>query len=79
MAEFAPTSYSELAAVIANLPLLLREARRARRLSMRAAADQLDMSFSTVRRIEEGRDCELSNAVAVLHWLDGTDGGESGE
>ncbi len=64
------TPYAELAQVIASLPMLLRETRRARGLSMRAAARELSMSFSTVYRIEEGNDCALSNAVAVLRWLD---------
>lgn len=66
------TPYAELADVIANLPLLLREARRARGLSMRAAANQLGMSLATVSRMEAGNDCALSNAVAVLRWLDRT-------
>lgn len=70
MSHERPTPYVELAQVIANLPLLLREARRARGLSLRKAAVELDMSQSTVMRIEEGRDCALSNAVAVLRWLD---------
>lgn len=63
------TPYSELADLLGHLPLLLREARRQRRLSVRAAATQLGMSFSTVSRIESGDDCVLSNAVAVLRWL----------
>lgn len=64
------TPYSELADVIGQLPLLLREARRARGLSQRAAAAQLGCSFATVSRVEAGEDCVLSNAVAVLRWLD---------
>jgi len=64
------TTYTELAAVLAALPLLLREARRSRQLSMRGAATQLGMSQSTVMRIEAGEDCALSNAAAVLRWLD---------
>lgn len=67
-----PTPYAEMAEVIARLPMLLREARRARGLSLRAAARQLGMSFSTVTRMEAGEDCALSNAVAVLRWLDQT-------
>ncbi len=66
----APTPYPEIADVLGRLPVLLREARRARRLSVRAAAAQLGMSFATVSRIEAGEDCVLSNAVAVLRWLD---------
>lgn len=64
------TTYAELAAVLDALPMLMREARRHRRVSMRVAGDQIGISFSTVCRIEEGaRDCALSSAVAVLHWL----------
>lgn len=65
-----PTPYAELADVVGNLPLLLREARRARGLSQRAAATEIGVAFSTVHRIEAGQDCVLSNAVAVLRWLD---------
>lgn len=64
------TPYAELADVIAHLPVLLREARRQRRLSMRAAASEIGCSFSTVSRIEAGHDGAVSNAVAVLRWLD---------
>lgn len=64
------TPYTELAEVLNALPLLLREARRARGLSQRATADQLGFNFSTVSRIEAGRDCVLSHASAVLRWLD---------
>lgn len=62
-------SYAELAGVLAALPLLLREARRQRRLSVRAAAEEINCSFSTISRIEAGNDCALSNAAAVLRWL----------
>jgi transcriptional regulator with XRE-family HTH domain len=72
MARDHPTSYQELADVLKTLPLLLREARRARGLSQRATAEQIGMSFATVSRIEEGRDGMVSNAVAVLAWLDQT-------
>lgn len=67
------TSYAELSELIGYLPLLMREARRQRRLSQRAAAEQIGCSFSTVSRMEGGEDCALSNAVAVLRWLDGPD------
>lgn len=70
MSDGALTSYAELADMLASLPMLLREARRARRLSVRAAAREMNMSFATVSRIENGEDCVLSNAVTVLRWLD---------
>lgn len=64
------TRYAELAEVVDNLPILLREARRDRGLSMRAAAREISIALSTVDRIERGEDCTLSSAVAVLRWLD---------
>lgn len=66
--ELSP--YVELVEVLGLLPVLLREARRVRRLSLRAAAAQVGCSPSTLQRIEEGQDCALSNAVAELGWLD---------
>lgn len=71
----ALTPYGELADVIAALPLLLREARRARGLSVRATALQLGISFATVSRMEAGEDCMLSNVVAVMRWLGQPTGG----
>lgn len=65
-----PTPYPELAEVLASLPLLVREARRARRLSQRAAAEQMGVSFSTISRAERGADLILSHAVAMVRWLD---------
>lgn len=64
------STYTELAGVLAAVPLLLREARRQRQVSAREAAEQLGMSFPTVARIERGEDCMLSNVVKVLRWLD---------
>lgn len=64
------TSYADLAEILAVLPLLLREARRQRRLSQRAAAAEIGCSYATISRIESGEDCALSNATAVLRWLD---------
>ena len=71
------TSYAEMTDVIGRLPTLLRDARRARGLSLRAAGDEMGMSFNTVARIEQGVDCALSNAVAVLRWLDLTRPGDA--
>ncbi len=63
------TSYGELADLLTSLPLLLREARRARQASMRTVAEQIGVSAGTVCRIEAGEDSSLSSAVAVLRWL----------
>jgi uncharacterized protein YerC len=64
------TTYGELATILDALPLLLREGRRYRRLSMRAAAEQMGLSFSTLSRVESGSECVLSAAVTILRWLD---------
>lgn len=63
------TSYSELADVLVRLPLLLREARRARRLSTRAAAERIGISFSTLTRIESNHGFQVDNALTVIQWL----------
>lgn len=72
MSAEKPTPYKELAQVLANLPLIFREQRRARGLSMRAAAAEIGCSFSTLHRIEHGEDCVASNLIAVMRWLDQT-------
>ncbi|MCX5066627.1 helix-turn-helix domain-containing protein [Micromonospora lupini] len=64
------SSYSELGDVLAALPVLLRGERRRRQLSIRAAADELGCSASTISRIEAGHDCVLSITIAVLRWID---------
>ena len=64
------TSYRELATLLDNLPMLLREARRGRQLSGRAAGAEIGISVSTISRVENGAECSLPNAVAVLRWLD---------
>jgi transcriptional regulator with XRE-family HTH domain len=64
-------TYAELSQVLADLPVILREGRRARRLSQRAAAAQIGCSFSTISRAEQGDDgMALSTAKAILRWLD---------
>ncbi len=64
------TPHADVVDLLATLPVLLRDARLSRRLSIRAAARQLGVCGPTVSRIEAGGDCLVSNAVAVLRWLD---------
>lgn len=64
------TTYSELADVLVSLPLLVREARRAWRLTLREAGEQVGCSASTLSRFENGDELSLPNAIAVLRWLD---------
>jgi transcriptional regulator with XRE-family HTH domain len=70
----APSSYAELADVLANLGLIVREARRARRLSLRAASESIGhVDFTTLSRIESGQQgTRVSHAVALLRWLGGS-------
>lgn len=63
------TPYAELAEVLANLPLLVRDRRRQQRLSIRAAAEQIGISFSTISRMENGDDMNEASLAAVLRWL----------
>ncbi|MBA9003683.1 helix-turn-helix transcriptional regulator [Thermomonospora cellulosilytica] len=66
-----PGPYAYLAALLeTQLPALLKDERRRRGLSQRAAAHQIGVSYSTICRIENGHDCALSNAAAVLRWLE---------
>lgn len=64
------STYAELVDVLDLLPRLLREIRRLRGLSLRAAADEIGVAFNSLSRFERGQDVLLSNAVAVLKWLD---------
>lgn len=65
-----PTSYTELAEVLVALPLLVREARRARHLSQRKAADQIGVAIATISRIEAGEGLHVASALPILRWLD---------
>lgn len=71
----APASYSTLARILILLPDLHLEARRQRGLSLRQAAAQSGVSYSTLHRLEAGHaGCTLEHAIAVLRWLDQTTG-----
>jgi hypothetical protein len=64
-------SYSEVAEVLDQLPMLCREKRRREELSLREAAAQMGVAFSVVHRFENGTGVHMDSAKAVLHWLDG--------
>jgi transcriptional regulator with XRE-family HTH domain len=69
-AENGLSSYAELAQVITDLPVIVRSARRMRRLSLRGAAEQIGLGFTTVQRVEAGHDMDTGTLVALLRWLD---------
>jgi ribosome-binding protein aMBF1 (putative translation factor) len=66
------TPYAELADLLADLALLVRETRRARGLSLRDAASQSGCAPATISRLENGGDCSLGVAIALLRWMDTT-------
>lgn len=55
--------------VLTNLGPTLRTVRTLRGLSLREVARQTGLSFSTVKRIEDGDDCVLSHAILALKWI----------
>lgn len=65
----APTSYDDLAQLLAMLPVLVRERRRYRGISLRTAAAEMGVAPSTAYRLEYGDDCTRSTCVAALEWL----------
>jgi len=52
-----------------GLPGLLRTRRQSLGLSIRAAAEQIGISFSTVSRVENGARPELAPLIKILDWL----------
>lgn len=65
------TTFGEMVQVLDDLAIIVRNARRTRRLSLRGLALALEMSASTICRIEEGREFSSTSLRAVLAWLDG--------
>jgi transcriptional regulator with XRE-family HTH domain len=61
--------YAELIDLIENLPILVRETRRRRGLSMRAAADLTGLSFTTFARFEDGRPAHSLAVIALLRFV----------
>lgn len=64
-------TYSEIADVLDALPVIIREARRARGLSLRDAADQIGCSYASLHRFENNiRHVSRSAIPPILRWLD---------
>ena len=63
------STYLELADIIDALPMLLVQERRARNMTMKAAADEIGLSHATLSRIETGGGFHADSAAAVLRWL----------
>jgi transcriptional regulator with XRE-family HTH domain len=64
-----PGGYDDLLSVLGELPVICRETRRRKRLSMREAGEQAGISPSTFCRVEARTgDPSLSAIVAILRW-----------
>lgn len=62
-------TYAELDAVLRTLPVMSREARRARAWTTKEFGQRVGLSSSTVSRLENGKPVTLDTASAVLRWL----------
>lgn len=66
----ALSSYAEVIAVIEALPVLVRETRRRRGLSLRQAARNIgSVEASTLHRFEGGQQIHSGNLLALLRWV----------
>lgn len=64
------TTYGELATIVESLPMLVREHRRRKGLSLREAAKEIGCSFSTLTRFEHGETGWNARLLAdLLRWL----------
>jgi transcriptional regulator with XRE-family HTH domain len=63
-------TFAEIVEVLDTLPVILRNARRTRRLSVREVARQTGLSFSTISRMENAEEFTSVSLRAVLAWLD---------
>lgn len=63
-------SFGELANVLDDLPVIVLNARRGRRVSQREAAAEIGVSYSTISRIETGGEFSSTSLRALLLWLD---------
>ena len=64
------SSYEELLNLLDGLPMLVRETRRRRGMSMRAVHAVTGVAASTIQRCEAGtQDVSLDNAKTLLRWV----------
>ena len=62
-------TYAELVEVLDDLPLLIRHQRRRTGQSIRAAAKDAGVSFSTLSRWENGKTGPAAQVARILKWL----------
>ncbi len=80
--DYYLTTYGEMAAILEQLPTVVRETRRVRRLSVRESCEQIGISTSTLTRIESRTETtpdpeerapagpSLEVVMLILNWLD---------
>lgn len=61
--------YAAVAAVLEDLPRLVRQARERRGMSAREVACRIGVGHTTVPRVEAGNGCNSVTAIALLRWL----------
>jgi ribosome-binding protein aMBF1 (putative translation factor) len=65
----APLGYGEIIAVLAAVPVILRETRRRKGESLRGAADRLGIAPSTVMRWERHeQEPSTTDIIRILRW-----------
>lgn len=66
-------TFAEMATTIENLPLIVREVRRARGLSLRDVEGATGISNPTLSVLEQGKgNLTAENVVRIFRWLDET-------
>jgi len=66
------STYAELADVLESLSHAVAITRRARGVSLRQCAQETGVSFTTVRRFENGEAIAMDSVVALMRWIDQT-------
>ena len=71
MSTARPTSYDELIDVLESLPVLVREKRRRLGLSIRAAAREAGIPFSSLDRFERRQTAPdlMRTVLPLLRWV----------
>jgi transcriptional regulator with XRE-family HTH domain len=57
--------------VLHNLPAVVYGLRRAQGLSLRAVAEQCNLSYNVLSRFERGGETLFSTTLTLLAWVDG--------
>lgn len=71
MTEARIVSYSEVVDILDSLPRIIRETRRRKGLSLRAAGREAGLSFMTIDRAERGVvEGNITTLRALLLWAD---------